>query len=136
MAHYKTGMVFGVFDGLHDGHKYFLQSAKELCELLVVVVAKDSASFALKGRLPTHPLSARMNALQAFKPEYTIISGDEKVGEWSAIKKHAPDVVILGYDQKMMSDEFAKLDIPFLFLKAHKPEKFKSSIISKFDTKK
>jgi cytidyltransferase-like protein len=135
MARFKTGMVFGVFDGLHEGHKYFLESAKELCVTLIVVVAQDSTSRALKGRLPTHSLSARMRALEMLSPEYKIIFGDEKAGEWSVITQHAPEIVFLGHDQTVISDELQKRSVPFLFLEAHQPEKFKSSLLGKMKPK-
>ena len=48
----KKGMVFGVFDGLHEGHKYLLTEAAKLCDELVVVVTLDEAVATLKGHLP------------------------------------------------------------------------------------
>jgi cytidyltransferase-like protein len=44
-----TVMVFGTFDGIHDGHRYFLNEAKKFGDKLVVAVAKDTTVKTLKG---------------------------------------------------------------------------------------
>ena len=46
----KTVLVFGTFDGLHEGHQFFLKKARALGDRLVVVVARDVSVIALKGR--------------------------------------------------------------------------------------
>lgn len=35
-------MVFGVFDGLHPGHRAFLRQARKKGDKLIVVVARDN----------------------------------------------------------------------------------------------
>jgi len=34
-------MVFGVFDGLHEGHLFFLDEAQKYGDNLIIVVASD-----------------------------------------------------------------------------------------------
>ncbi len=122
-------MVFGVFDGLHEGHRFFLQSAADQCEKLMVVVARDDASSALKGRTPKHALDKRVQAIQSLNQVWTVIPGDSTQGEWSALKQHQPDMVFLGHDQHAVAEELKKMGIPFSFIDAHEPDQYKSSLL-------
>jgi FAD synthetase len=45
-------IAFGVFDGLHEGHRHFLREARKLGGRLTVAVAHDEAVVMLKGRRP------------------------------------------------------------------------------------
>lgn len=129
MAKNKKGMVFGVFDGLHEGHRYFLHSASEHCEDLTVVIAGDEATRALKGHVPKYSLEERRHALLALNPLWRIIEGDTVQGEWSALKKYQPDIVFLGHDQTALAKELEHRGVAIKFLAAHRPEHFKSSIL-------
>ena len=131
--HIKKGMVFGVFDGLHEGHQYFLKKAAEMCEKLVVVVARDKAAHTLKGHAPKRTEQKRLAAIQLFNPQWTAFLGDTEAGEWKILKMENPDRVFLGYDQKEMRGELKKLEIPFESIEAHEPERFKSGLLNKQD---
>lgn len=115
--HKKKVLVFGVFDKLHDGHRYFLAQAKTLGDELVVIVARDEMVLALKKKTPTHPLSERMNAIKKENLAGTIFPSDEKPNEWIRVREIQPDVIALGYDQdnleKALRDK--KADFPFDF---------------------
>lgn len=37
----KVVMAFGAFDGIHEGHRYYLGEAKKLGDKLVVAIARD-----------------------------------------------------------------------------------------------
>lgn len=124
----KKGMVFGVFDGLHEGHVFFLNEAKKLCQELFVVVAEDTAVEALKGKVPRNSLRIRKEALSTIS-DIRVIEGDEKMGEWSALHTYAPDVVFLGHDQQALAVELERLGVPHTFLPAHRPHEFKSSLL-------
>lgn len=122
-------MVFGVFDGLHAGHRYFLTRASEKCADLIVVVTLPEITSLLKQRPTRHRYEERVRAIRSFNPDLNVVPGDETLGEWRILKKYAPEVVFLGYDQQAIAQELTKMDIPFIFLEAHHPEKHKSSII-------
>ncbi len=124
----KKGMVFGVFDGLHEGHKNFLQQARALCDELIVVVAQEDAVRALKGHDPRQGLAERMRAIQDFDQKLTVVPGDNETGMWHILDEHDPGRVFLGYDQQGIGDELKKLGIPFTYLGAHEPERYKSSL--------
>lgn len=123
-------MVFGVFDGFHEGHRYFLQEAQKQCEKLVVVVAHPDIVLALKQRIPLRSLSERIQAICDFNEHFEVTSGDTETGTWSALKRYQPNLVLLGYDQKHLGDELTKMDISHLFITSYHPEIYKSSLLN------
>lgn len=102
--HGKQVMVFGVFDLLHDGHRYFLTEARKLGDRLTVVVAPDSAVSSLKGKPPRNPTMKRIEAIEALGLADKVVSGDVSLGNWTAITRYAPDIVALGYDQQELAE--------------------------------
>jgi glycerol-3-phosphate cytidylyltransferase-like family protein len=70
-----------------------------------------------------------MNAIAAFAPRATVVAGDEDTGSWRVLLNHAPDIVMLGYDQDAIANELEKRSVPYLYLSPHEPERFKSSIL-------
>lgn len=96
-------MVFGTFDGLHEGHRFFLREAKKHGEYLIVVVAPDSVVEKLKNRSPRAPHSVRRAALLAEHLADEIVFGDETLGSWNVLTSHTPDIICLGHDQESLS---------------------------------
>ncbi len=127
----RKGMIFGVFDGLHEGHKKFLTDAAAQCAELIVVVAHPEAVFILKKKYPLRTLENRIGEIQSFNPRFKVVTGDAKLGEWHALKEHQPDTVFLGYDQGRIAEELKKMNVPFIVLEAHRPSEFKSSLLDK-----
>lgn len=127
---YAIGMVFGVFDGLHQGHRHFLTQAAKQCEKLVVVVAHPTIVQTLKQREPHHALPERIASICAFNSHFEVVSGDTEIGTWSALKKYQPDSVLLGYDQERLGQELTKLGVASSFVTAHQPEIYKSSLLN------
>lgn len=91
-----TTMVFGVFDGLHDGHRYFLKKSGAT----IVVIARDLVVRRLKQKTPQQSQQERLSAVQKFLPEATVVLGDEEQGSYDVIKKYKPDRIVLGHDQQ------------------------------------
>ena len=120
-----------MFDGLHEGHRYFLSQAKALCDELVVVVTRDETAGRLKARTPKQSFEDRAGAIGEFDPLFKVVPGDATLGEWKVVKEHRPDMVFLGYDQKAIAPELEKLRIPFTFLDPYHPEKYKSSLLDR-----
>lgn len=123
-------MVFGVFDGLHEGHHHFLSEAIQKCDELIVVVAPDEVARILKGHSPHVSLQERIEAITAFAPHVKVVSGDSDSGSWKVLDSYTPDMVILGYDQGAIADELETRAIPYMYLSAHEPGRFKSSILN------
>jgi cytidyltransferase-like protein len=131
---YSVGMVFGVFDGLHQGHHHFLSEAQKNCTTLVIVVAHPKIVEALKQHSPLHSLETRVQTIQNAFPQATVISGDTNIGTWSALKKYHPDIVFLGYDQERLGQELEKIGMHSTVITAHSPEKYKSSLLNRKTT--
>ncbi len=106
----KTVLVFGTFDGIHEGHRYFLREAKKN-GWLIVAVAKDSTVKLLKGHMPKTPLPNRIRALKNEKIADDIVPGDQEIGYWKIIKRISPDIVCLGYDQENLRTALERSDI-------------------------
>ena len=101
-------LVFGVFDGLHEGHRYFLKEAlRSLGEggLLVVVVARDAVVKILKNKTPAYGEQERMAMVQEFLPEAIVVLGDEEQGKYDIVKTHRPDIICFGHDQQKLAKD-------------------------------
>jgi len=134
----KTVTIFGVFDGIHEGHIEFIKEAKALGEKLVAIVARDSEVEKLKGKLPLHNEVSRINALLKVEDIDQVFLGDVEQGTYKIIQEVKPDVIFLGYDQQSLFDNITKAiekgilpEIELVYGQPHKPEIFKSSIINK-----
>lgn len=127
---FNQGMVFGVFDGLHRGHRFFLRQAMSLCKKLVVVVASDSIVATFKKHPPKHTLSERLTALEKFDVHLEITPGDEQSGSWQVLKKYQPDIILLGYDQKSLKRELQRLGLPYTTLAPYRPDRYKTSLLT------
>ena len=125
----KKVLVFGVFDGLHDGHRNFLKQARSFGEYLVVVVARDLAVTQLKGRAPRLPLAERMHDVLEEDSVNEVVQGDAVQGSWEVLKMHQPSVIALGYDQEAIGQELKRIKDQFQFpltlriTKAYRPER-------------
>ncbi len=130
-------MVFGTFDLLHEGHKNLFKQAKQQGDYLIVVVATEKNTFAIKGRAPIHSETERLEALKKEPGVDIAVLGDGS-DPYKVITEHKPDLICLGYDQhncfeKRLTSKLKeyKLNIPVMRLNPHQPEKYKSSILRK-----
>jgi len=123
------GILFGVFDMLHEGHKHFLKRAAEQCDELVAVVARSEVVAAMKGKEPRQPLEARMQAIEAWDKSITARAGDERERSWKVLRDERPDVIFIGYDQDAIEEELKGFGIRIVRVEAYEPEKFKSSLL-------
>jgi FAD synthetase len=101
----KKVLVFGVFDKLHDGHRFFLEEAHKLGDSLTIVVARDQSVLLHKGREPREPAATRQAALASSFPNATVLLGDEISGSWQILSEQKPDIIALGYDQNTLKKE-------------------------------
>lgn len=122
-------LVFGVFDGFHEGHKFFLKEALKRTDELLVVIASDVAVQTLKGKSPRMSFSERARTVSDFDNRIRTIQGDDEQGSWRVLKNAQPDIVFLGYDQTAIADELKKLKVRFDFIESHEPHVYKSSIM-------
>jgi len=132
----KKVLVFGTFDGLHEGHKDFFRQAKGFGDYLVVVVGRDSTVNRVKKRMPKQHENERLDAVQkAPHVDYARL-GNEGVSPYEILRDVKPDVICLGYDQTFFVDKLEEkikefdLNIKIHRLKAFKPKIYKSSILN------
>ncbi|OGY64700.1 MAG: hypothetical protein A3J53_00655 [Candidatus Harrisonbacteria bacterium RIFCSPHIGHO2_02_FULL_40_20] len=129
-------MVFGAFDGLHEGHKEMFKEAKTYGQYLVAVVTQDHIIQHLKGHLPKLDLGERMAALQDEDAVDEVLVGDIVLETWEVVKKYRPDVIACGYDQadlkKSLEKNLAKIGYKprIVTLKAFEPDKYHSSLLN------
>ncbi|OHA12939.1 MAG: hypothetical protein A3J10_00265 [Candidatus Sungbacteria bacterium RIFCSPLOWO2_02_FULL_54_10] len=128
-------MLFGVFDGLHAGHRAFLASAKKRGRELIVVVARDAAVRLLKNKTPRLNEKARVRAIRASGLADRVVLGDKVQGTYGIIRWYQPDSVCLGYDQKALAADIRAhmrkqtiSPVQIIRLGAHRPRIFKSSL--------
>src|SRR3989344_7642179 len=132
-------MIFGTFDGIHDGHRNLFGQASAHGDFLSVVVARDATVVEIKGRPPRFGEGERMTDLMKEHLIDDVILGNLS-DKFEVVRKQRPDVICLGYDQKnFVEDLQKKLDAEGLSetkivrLKSHKPEIYKSSKIHQGD---
>lgn len=96
----KRVLVFGTFDMLHQGHRYFLTEAKRFGSVVIAVVAQDEYVEERKGRRPTEPMALRMEKILDAGLAEEVYPADLEIGSYRILKKAEPDVICLGYDQR------------------------------------
>ncbi|MDD4358309.1 MAG: FAD synthase [Candidatus Pacebacteria bacterium] len=129
-----TGILFGTFDILHKGHLNLFKQAREKCNYLIVVIARDETVRKVKNRYPVNSEKRRKEAVKSSLLADKVILGSLK-NKFAAIKRYNPDIIFLGYDQiaftYKLKEELRKMDIDpkIIRLKSFKPEKYKTSLI-------
>ena len=97
-------MCAGTFDIIHPGHLYYLSEAKKYGNKLVVVVARDDTSQNFKGKKPTHNEKQRLEAVRMLEIVDEAVLGHHG-NIFEIIEEIKPDVICLGYDQKVQKQE-------------------------------
>ncbi len=123
----------GTFDHLHPGHVDFLNQAKALGSELVVIVARDTNVLKIKGIKPDHDEQCRRSNVEQTGIPDRVVLGNPEGDLFSILLNLAPDIVALGYDQRVR-DEQIKEKLPgctVIRLHPFHPEKFKSSFYRK-----
>jgi len=132
----KKVLVFGSFDLIHKGHRYFFREAKKLGDKLIVVVARDSTIREFKKHEPKFSESERFDHVKGTGIPDEVILG-YKENKWRIIEEINPDVIALGYDQNSYTKGLKKrmkekgMNVKIVRLKSYKPKKYKSSLMKK-----
>lgn len=126
-------MVFGTFDGVHEGHKAFLKEASLHGTHLVVSLAPDEVVERLKQRTPEKPFEQRKAELEELDLVSEVVAGDNREGEYRVVVAESPNVIAIGYDQDALEEDLkdwiSAAARPIKIEKMHpfKPEVYKSS---------
>ena len=132
---YKQVMIFGCFDGLHNGHYSFIEQAQALAEHVIAVLTPDELFASLKNHVACKNFAERKAALIAAKPEITVIGGDATLSSYGVIRQYRPDCILCGYDQEALQNDLQRflaanaLDIPVLTAQPFEPERYHSSLL-------
>ena len=131
----KVVLAGGVFDIIHPGHIYTLNSAKDLGDILIVVIATDKTAEKMKKRVPLHNQEQRKMLVDSLSMVDLGIVGHE--GDiFKTVDLIRPQIIALGYDQvhqeKAILEGCKKinLDVEVARLQSPIPE-MSSSIIEK-----
>jgi FAD synthetase len=129
----KKILVAGTFDIFHLGHLYFFKEAKKRGDELIVIVGSDSIT-KKNGKELIHNQKERAEIIKHLKIVDKVVLGKEN-NIIENIKKIKPDIICIGYDQKLPLEieTFCKeKEIKILRIKKkYNEKKCKSSIIKK-----
>lgn len=125
----RTIMVFGTFDIVHLGHIHLFKQAKKLGDKLMVVVARDCNVKKIKGQAPLHNEKERLEFIKHIGIVDKAMLGD-KNDIYKVVRKIKPDVIALGYDQKVDVSKLGGYIIKRL--RPYRPTKAKSNKIKKY----
>ena len=104
----KRVAVFGIFDGVHNGHRDLFRQAKELGEELVVIVGRDETAEKLKGKRPKYSEAERAEMLKKEPLVDQVFLGDKESSTYTVLVQCSPDIVCLGYDQDELKADLQK----------------------------
>ena len=97
----RTILVFGSFDMLHQGHRYFLRRSREHGSRLVVVLARDEEILSFKERHPAWNFEQRKSALFKSGLVDNVVSSDIEYGTFQVLQQYGKiDQILLGDGQE------------------------------------
>lgn len=119
----------GTFDHFHPGHIDFLKQAKSLGDELIVIVARDENVLRIKGISPDHDESLRKANVEDSNIPDRVVLGRLNTDLFVILKELSPDIIALGYDQRVSEDEIKKRmpECRIVRLNPFAPDKYKSS---------
>lgn len=98
-------LIFGTFDTIHPGHRWFLRKAGKMGEYLVAVIARDCFVMQWKGHLPQSDETTRMELLKESGLVDEVLLADETVGSYGVMRLIRPDIICLGHDQTALYED-------------------------------
>jgi len=131
-------MMFGTFDGIHEGHINLFKQARNFIKnsFLIVSIARGENVLKIKGYSPVLSDMERKNLLKKSKlADKVVLSG--KKNYLLHILKEKPDVIALGYDQTAYVDNLKKdlkengLIVKIIRLKPYKENIYKNHLLKK-----
>jgi len=130
-------MIFGTFDGVHDGHRSLFAQAVEHGDWVMAVVARDETVEKVKGQRPQCDECDRIAELLQISVLDDIIMGSLEGEKCDVVREHKPDIVMIGYDQEHFIDDLYALadedeqDFVIVRARAYEPSVYKSSLLNR-----
>ncbi|MBI2113340.1 MAG: FAD-binding protein [Candidatus Wildermuthbacteria bacterium] len=131
----RSVAIFGVFDGVHKGHRDFLRQAKSHGDTLVAIVGRDAVVEKIKSKTPRFSQEQRMDFLRAEKLADTVVLGDEELSSYRVLDQARPDVLCLGYDQESLEKDIREwmkkkgISLPIVRLHPYWPGAYHTSLL-------
>lgn len=101
----KKVMIFGIFDGIHKGHRDFFRAAKEYGDYLIAVVAQDHIAEHLYGKLPKVNFADRFAHLETEDEVNQIVIGEATPSILELVKRYRPDSIVLNTLQETLQED-------------------------------
>lgn len=138
MKNIEKILVFGTFDGVHEGHLNLFKQARKLSKnpFLIVSIARDVNVARIKNKLPFNNEKRRQALVKKTKLADRVVLGSLK-NYLSHIIKESPDFIALGYDQIHYTENLKKdlkslgLTPKIRRLKPYKETIYKNSLLNK-----
>jgi cytidyltransferase-like protein len=120
----RVVLAGGVFDIIHPGHIHTLRAAKDLGNILVVVIATDKTAQKMKNRIPLHNMELRRDLVRSLAMVDLALVGHE--GDiFKSVELVKPNIIALGYDQvhqeKFIIDGCKKIGISVSIARLQSP---------------
>lgn len=120
----RVVLAGGVFDIIHPGHIHTLNAAKNLGDVLVVVVATNKTAVKMKKRNPIHDQKQRKMLVNSLAlVDLCVIGHEEDI--FKTVDMIRPDTIALGYDQihqeKFIVDGCRQLDLDIRVARLQSP---------------
>lgn len=125
----KKVVVFGIFDGVHEGHRFLFSQAKKYGDYLIVVVGRDEFVRSFKNKETKHSENERMERLLKEDLVDEVFLSDKELSSYRVLQKINPDIVCFGYDQNLLYDDLRKwMDKKDVYIATIRLEKLQSSL--------
>lgn len=94
----RVVLAGGVFDIIHPGHIHTLKAAKDLGNVLVVVIATDNTAQKMKNKIPLHNMELRRDLVKSLSMvDYAVVGYEGDI--FKSVEIIKPNIIALGYDQ-------------------------------------
>lgn len=131
-------LVFGTFDGVHEGHLNMFKQARKLSKspYLIVSIARDINVLRIKNKIPFNNEKRRQALVKKTGFADKVVLGSLK-NYLTHIVKESPDFIALGYDQIHYTENLKKdlkslgLTPKIRRLKPYKETIYKNSLLNK-----
>ncbi|HOX60424.1 MAG TPA: FAD synthase [Candidatus Magasanikbacteria bacterium] len=133
----KIVMVFGTFDIVHLGHLHMFNEARGYGDECVAVVARDVNVEKIRGQAPYNDENARAEFLRSIRAVDRVVLGSID-NPYAVVVEVKPDIIALGYDQKIYVDKLAEALVNFglsteiVRLRPFSPDKYKTTVIKNY----
>lgn len=101
-------MIFGIFDGIHKGHRDFFRAAKEYGDYLIAVVAQDHIVEHIYGKLPKVNFADRFAHLEREDEVNQILIGEPTPSIADLVKRYIPDAIVLSTLQELLHEDLER----------------------------